>query len=258
MTTQTTENSILDNEKFSRIPVETVTISGSLRGAIARPASKGPHPAVIVYMEAFGLNSHIRETLQLLASHGYCAVAPDIYHGKVFEYSDFKNAIETLSRLNDAQVMEETRQTLDYIGTLPDVKKDAVGVTGFCMGGRYTFLSMTTFPDSLRAGIAFYGGSIGIQGKDGLGRSGVLDRASALQHPILLLYGADDPSILPEEHARIAETLSRLKKEYQIAVFPNAVHGFFNWHRDSFFRPAANRAWRIASRFLEIALPVNS
>ncbi|MHB8422771.1 MAG: dienelactone hydrolase family protein [Leptospirales bacterium] len=250
MTTQAGKNPFLDNEHFSHIPVESITISETLNGAIARPLTKGLHPAVLVYMEAYGLNSHIRETLQLLASHGTCAIAPDIYHGKLFEYQDSTRAIEALSRLNDAQVMKETRQTLDYLGTLQEVRKDAVGVMGYCMGGRYTFLSMTEFPDRFHAGVAFYGGSIGIQGKDRLGRSGVLDRASALEHPILLLYGADDPSILPGEHAHIAETLSRLKKEYQMAVFPNAAHGFFNWYRDSFSRPAANRAWRVASPFM--------
>lgn len=244
----------LDNENYGHIPVSDVTISKTLKGAVAKPEGKGPHPGIVVIMEAYGLNGHIRESLQLLASHGYWAVAPDIYHGHVYSYSDSANAMAELARLRDPQVMSEVEQALDYMGTFPEVRKDAIGITGFCMGGRYTFLAMATFPGRFHAGVAFYGGSIGNTTKDGLGRSGVLDRAASIEHPILLLYGADDPSIPHDEHARITDTLSRHKKEYQLAVFQNAGHAFFNWDRTNFSRTAANRAWRTASRFFEIHL----
>ncbi len=249
-----TGQSPLDNENYVHIHTEDITISKSLKGAVAKPDGKGPHPGIVVIMEAYGLNNHIRETLKLLASHGYWAVSPDIYHGHVYDYSDGSNAMTELSRLNDDRVMDEVGQTLDYMGTHSGVKKDAIGITGFCMGGRYTFLAMATFPRRFHAGVSFYGGSIGNTTKDGLGRSGVLSHAAKIEHPILLLYGADDPSIPADEHGRISETLTRLKKEYQLAVFQNAGHAFFNWDRTNFSRPAANRAWRTASRFFEIYL----
>jgi carboxymethylenebutenolidase len=254
MTAKTTGQSPLDNENFAHVPVENITISKDLKGAVAKPGGKGPHPGIVVIMEAYGLNGHIRETLKLLASHGYWAVAPDIYHGHVYDYSDSSNAMGELSRLKDDQVMDEVGQTLDYLGTVSEVKKDAVGITGFCMGGRYVFLTMATHPRRIQAGVSFYGGSIGNTTKDGLGRSGVLSRASAIEHPILLLYGTDDPSIPADEHGRISETMTRLKKEYQLAVFQNAGHAFVNWDRANFSRPAANHAWRTASRFFETYL----
>lgn len=254
MTAKTTGQGPLDNENYAHVPVEDVTISKALKGAVAKPVGTGPHPGVVVIMEAYGLNDHIRETLKLLASHGYWAVAPDIYHGHVYEYSDSSNAMGELARLKDDRVMDEAGQTLDYMDTFSGVKKDAIGITGFCMGGRYTFLAMATYPRRFHAGVAFYGGSIGNPTKDGLGRSGVLGHADKIENPVLLLYGADDPSIPPDEHSRIAETMSRLRKEYQLAVFRNAGHAFFNWDRANFSRPAANHAWLTASRFFETYL----
>ncbi len=243
-----------DRSAISGIATEDCRISASLGGAFARPKSSGPYPAMIVFMEAFGLNGYIRDVLRLLAAEGYLAVAPDLYEGKLYEYSDFSGAIAHLSKLKDDVVMEQTRQTLDWLENRADVQKDRTGALGFCMGGRLTFLSLTTFPDRLKAGVSYYGGSIGHEGLDGLGRKEVLSGAGRLKSPILLFYGAKDDSIPSEEHGRIAQTLSSMDKTYLMSVYPDAPHGFSCWQRGSYREAAAMPAWKLATFFLENTL----
>jgi carboxymethylenebutenolidase len=236
---------------FAELSTEDCRISSTLGGAFARPKGPGPHPAMIVFMEAFGLNGYIREVLRLLASEGFLAVAPDLYEGKTYEYTDFSGAIGHLSRLKDEVVMKQTEETLNWLIKRSDVQKDRIGAMGFCMGGRLTFLSLTTFPDRLKAGVSYYGASIGHEGPDGLGRKEVLSGAGRLSSPILLLYGAKDESIPADEHGRIARTLSSMDKTYLMAVYPDAPHGFSCWQRGSYREEAAMPAWKLATFFLD-------
>ncbi len=243
--------SFWDHDRLSRIEVETCKISPSLNGMMARPSQKAPSPAMIIFMEAFGINMFIQDVLRLLASQGILAIAPDLFDGAVFRYEDIQAAIGKLMVLKDDIVLRQTQETLDFLSTRKDVQCDAIGAMGFCMGGRLTFLALSEFPEQLKAGVSFYGGSIGIDGVDRLGRKGILDRAHTIVSPMLFFYGAKDPSILPEEHGRIAETMSRLNRPYFMGVFPDAGHGFFNWHRDTFVSGASTESWEWTTLFLK-------
>ena len=242
--------SFWDHDRISGIEAEGCAISPSLAGVMASPSGKGPHPALIVFMEAFGVNGYIREIVRFLAGQGFLAIAPDLYGGAVYGYEDLQGAIGQLAHLKDGKVLEQTGQTLKYLSDREDVLSESIGAIGFCMGGRLTFLALSEFPEQLKAGISFYGGSTGIKGIDRLGRTGILERANTLTSPMLFFYGAKDPSILPEEHGRIAETLSQLNRTYFMSIFPDAGHGFFNWQRDSFVSEAATESWEWTSLFL--------
>ncbi|HEY9627688.1 MAG TPA: dienelactone hydrolase family protein [Coleofasciculaceae cyanobacterium] len=64
-------------------PGETVTLAGSLKGYYVRPSGTETYPAVIVIMEAFGLNEYVKSVCDRLAQAGYAALAPDFYYGEV-------------------------------------------------------------------------------------------------------------------------------------------------------------------------------
>ena len=125
-----------------------------------------------------------------------------------------------------------------------EVRKDAIGALGFCMGGRYAFMANAIHADQLRATVAFYGGGIAPD-RDSVGRKPVLHLVDQMRAPLLLLYGAEDQSITPEEHGRIATALSTARKRYTLTVFPGAPHGFFADPRDSFRPEAAQEGWRL-------------
>lgn len=219
-----------------------VDIAPDLRAYLTHPDDAGPHPAVLVFIEAFGVNAHFQKLAVRLAEAGFTVLVPDVYHGHVFDYSDSTNAIAHLRTLNDDQVMRETTAALDYLGKHRQAG-DAVGVLGFCMGGRYAFLANAELNSRLRASVAFYGGGIAPE-QDVAGRKPLLDRIPEMQAPLLLQYGSADQSIQPAEHARIVEALGTAGKRYSLDLYPGAGHGFFCDDRPSYDAGAAEQGWR--------------
>lgn len=229
---------------MSQISSEWVQLENGPRAWYARPTDAGPHPAVLVFIEAFGVNAHFQDVAERLAQAGYCAIVPDLYHGKTYEYSDFAKAIGHLKTLNDEVAMREAGLAIQALQQRAEVRKDAIGTLGFCMGGRYAFMANAVHADRLRATVAFYGGGIAPD-QDFVGRNPVLHLVDQMQAPLLLLYGTEDQSITPEEHGRIATALSTARKRYTLTVFPGAPHGFFADPRDSFRPEAAKEGWRL-------------
>lgn len=228
---------------------EAVDLGGGLNGFYARPAGDGPFPGVVIFIEAFGLNDHFKRLAGRFADAGYCAVVPDLYHGDVYSYDDLSNAVAKLKGLNDDTVMQEAGRALDFLDGRREARKGAAGCVGFCMGGRFAFLANAAQASRLQGGaVSFYGGGIGPE-KDMVGRKPLLDRAGDMRAPILLLYGAKDASIAPDEHGRVANALSSANKDYTMTVFAGAGHGFFCEDRQSYAQGAAERSWQMTLDF---------
>jgi carboxymethylenebutenolidase len=235
----------------SILPGETVTLAQGLTGYYVRPTGAGPFPAVLVLMEAFGLNAYIKSVCDRLAKAGYAALAPDFYHGATFSYTDRQGAIGKLKSLQDSVVMAELGKAIDFLSQRKEVKANRIGVVGFCMGGRLAFLASQTFPTQIKAAVCFYGGGIAAK-SDPLGRRSLLEQVSTIQAPILLIYGAEDTSIPADEHSRITLALSEQKKRYVLSVFPNAGHGFASSDRqDSYVPAAAEESWEMTFNFFD-------
>lgn len=222
--------------------VSIATSDGSMSAYLARPAAEGRHPAVLVIMEAFGLNAHIKSVAERIAGEGYVALAPDMYYRQpnaVVGYDQLPEAIRLMTGLRDDQIVADLSAAVRYLDGQPFVRADRLGITGFCMGGRISFLAATALP-TIKAAAPFYGGGIG----------GLLDRAGAISCPMLLFFGDQDPFIPNEEVDRIRQTLADLKKPAEVQVYAGAPHGFFCDERDSYRADAAADAWHRLTRFL--------
>ncbi|MEY2341177.1 dienelactone hydrolase family protein [Acidithiobacillus sp. IBUN Pt1247-S3] len=230
---------------MSQIQSEWLQVSPELRAYYSRPTGNGSFPLVLVFIEAFGVNEHFQEVAQRLAREGYAAIVPDIYHGKVYDYKDFQNAIGHLRTLKDEPVIAEAHASIAVAQQRPEVAEGKIGIIGFCMGGRYTFLANAALANQVAVAVAFYGGGIAPE-SDPAGRPPLLEHVPAMRAPLTLLYGAEDQSIQPDEHARIVAALSRAGKRYNLSVFPGAPHGFFSDRRDSYRPEVAAEAWQIA------------
>lgn len=214
------------------------------------PVNASKAPAIVVFMEAFGLNENIKGFCDRLADQGYAAIAPDIYHGQVFPYSDLQGAVAKLKTLKDDGVMQEFGQSLEFLQTRREVRPGGVGVTGFCMGGRYTFLANAVYPKQIKAAVSFYGGGIAAT-NDVAGRPSLLGQVAAMVAPLMLMYGSEDSYIVAEEHQRIALALSAAKKRYTINVFAGAGHGFMSDRRESYNPAAAAEASAMMMAFFD-------
>lgn len=216
------------------------TPDGTMEAYEARPKSGGPYPAIIVLQEAFGVNSHIKDVTGRVAQEGYVAIAPDLFHReseRLIPYTDMQKAIATMNRLQDPKVMEDVDAVIAHLKSQSGVKAGSIGVTGFCMGGRYTYLSAAHFNKDVKAAVCFYGGGIP------MGKPSPLERSAEINCPILLFFGGKD-QLIPQDHVeKIRKALTDHKKNFQIHVYPEAGHGFFCNERGSYRPDDAKDAW---------------
>jgi carboxymethylenebutenolidase len=227
--------------------------AGDLPAFQARPQGEGKFPGVVVVQEAFGLNGHIKEIVARVACEGYVALAPDLYYrenGAVAGYDNLQEAIRLMMGLWDGKVLADMKGVIDYLKARPFVRGDRIGVTGFCMGGRITFLTACCNPD-VKAAAPFYGGGIGSVQPSERTPKAPLDYAEQLGCPLLLFFGQNDPFIPLEEVEKIKQHLAQLQKNAETLVYPGAPHGFFCNERESYRPDAAKDAWERLLKFFD-------
>jgi carboxymethylenebutenolidase len=233
-----------------------VTIGSGLEGYAALPKGRGPFPAVLVFMEAYGITGHIRGVCDRLAEEGIAALAPDFFHGELIPYADAQAAMAKIPTLKDEGLLQESAAGLDWLAAQDKIQPDALGVMGFCMGGRLAYLISCRYPTRLKTAVSFYGGAIAPDGAgpDRFGRTPPIGETGSMQAPLFLGYGADDGGITPAEHARVVNALSTAKKRYTLSVYPGAGHAFLCEERSNYAPAAAKIAWRDAVDFLAVQL----
>lgn len=229
------------------IPVSDGT---SMGGTLCRPVSGGPHPGVIVYMEIFGVNAHIREIAERVAQEGYVALAPDFFHrslpGIELGYDDegMARGMKGLGALDADEMVADARAAVEALRSRPDVGP-RLGAMGFCIGGHMAYL--TACETDVAATAAFYGG--GIAHAEGFGgKASTVSRTPKIRGRILCLFGADD-ALIPEDHVEtIRRALSDAGTRHEVVVYEGAGHGFFCNRRATFHEPSAQDAWERVKR----------
>jgi len=215
---------------------------------VARPQnSKASLPVIIVVSEIFAVHEHIADVARRFAKLGYLAIAPDFFQ-RAGDPSSFGSIAEiftnVISKTPDDQVMGDLKATINWAGKHGgDLKR--VGVTGFCWGGRITWLAATL--PQVRAGVAWYGRVIGekTQGNP----LHPVDIASQLQAPVLGLYGGADTGISLESVDQMRAALAKAAptnlaaKESVIVVYPDTPHAFHADYRESYREGPAKDGW---------------
>ena len=222
-----------------KIPVA----DGEIPGYRAMPATGGPFPVVLVVQEIFGVHEHIRDVCRRFAKEGFCAVAPELYarQGDVSKLTDYKEIFaQVVSKVPDAQVMSDLDAAAAWAAKSGKGDAARVGVTGFCWGGRITWLYAAHSP-AVKAGVAWYGRLVGQPSE--LQPKHALDVAAALKAPVLGLYGGQDQGIPLEDVEKMRAALAAAKQRSEIVVYPDAPHGFFADYRPSFRAADARDAW---------------
>ncbi len=216
---------------------------GGMPAYLARPEDGGTRPAVLVVQEAFGLNDHIKDVARRVAAEGYVALAPDLFHrggkGRTARYDDLPKALELMGALRDDEIVADLANAIAYLERQGGVKTGRIGITGFCMGGRVSFLAACALPDKITAAVPYYGGGIPI------------DRTAALRAPVLAFFGDDDPFIPMDQVEKLKAEAARLGKQVEVVVYPGAPHGFFCDERDSYRPAAAADAWEKTKAFFK-------
>ncbi len=236
---------ITGGEGLSAGDVEIPTADRSIPAYRAMPSSGGPFAVILVVHEIFSVHEYIRDVCRRLAKQGYLAIAPDLYarQGDVRKLPDVREIVtKVVARVPDAQVMSDLDATAAWVKKQGHGDGGRMGVTGFCWGGRITWLYCAHNP-TLDAGVAWYGRLVGddssaLQPKD------PIDLVGSLHCPVLGLYGGADAGIPQDTVERMRAALKAAGKKAEIVVYPGAAHGFHADYRPSYNRAAAEDGWR--------------
>ena len=219
------------------------TDDGPMRCFEARPAGGGmDRGAVIVIQEAFGVNDHICDVARGFAEEGWLTVAPELFHrrgGGTVPYGDFSAVLPMFEGLSDDALLLDVDATIAHLRGL-GIGDASIGIVGFCMGGRVSFLVSSR--RVLGAGVGFYGGGI-VSGRFPQFPP-LVDAAPSMPTPWLGLFGDLDSSIPVEDVERLRVALADAPAGCEIVRYPQAGHGFHCDARpDNYHRSSALDAW---------------
>ncbi len=212
----------------------------------AMPAGGRNLPILIVGSEIFGVHEHIADVARRFAKRGYLAVAPEFFvrQGDAKAAMNIETLVATIvSKVPDSQAMSDIDAAVDWAGQNGG-DPGRLGITGFCWGGRITWLYAAHNP-AVRAGVAWYGRLVGA--KSALQPMQPVDAAASLHAPVLGLYGGADTGIPLDTVETMKKALasgSAAARRSEFVVYPEAKHAFSADYRPSYDQAAAEDGWR--------------
>ncbi len=222
--------------------VQIPVADGHLPGYCARPQGPGPFPIILVIEEIFGVHEYIKDVCRRFAKLGYLAVSPELY-ARIADLSKMTDVQEivtkVIARAPDATMLSDLDSTAAW-AEANHGDANRLGVTGFCRGGRDTWLYAEHNP-KLRAAVAWYGpvkGSVSV-----IQPRTPFDMAAGLRCPLLGLYGGKDESIHPADVQATAQVARDAGHTVKIEIFPEAGHGFHADYRATYNKAAAEAGW---------------
>ncbi|MBD2329220.1 dienelactone hydrolase family protein [Alkalinema sp. FACHB-956] len=224
-------------------PVTIPVKGGTIPAYRSVPTEGNNFPIVLVIQEIFGVHEHIQDITRRLAKLGYLAIAPELFarQGDVSKLSNIDDIRKIVSTVPDNQVLTDLDSTVDW--ALRSAKGDGnrVGITGFCWGGRITWLYAAHNP-KIKAGVAWYGRLVGNATE--LTPKHPVDVAANLTVPVLGLYGGQDTGIPLETVEQLREQLKSSQSRSEVVVYPDAPHAFFADYRSSYRKADAQDGWK--------------
>jgi len=200
-----------------------------------------PLPAVIIIHEWWGLNDNVKAMSDRLAAEGYIVLAVDLYGGEIASTpSEARQKMISVVE-NQQLAAANIRQAYEFVDTIAGAPK--VGSLGWCFGGGWSLNTAMLFPNDLDAAVIFYGQVTADE-----------DELRPLSTPILGLFGEADDGIPVSSVREFEATLGRLRKDFEIHIYPGAEHAFANPTGDAYDRDAAEDAWQKTIAFLSRTL----
>jgi len=211
---------------------------GEIPAYRAYPAKgNSPFPIILVAHEIFGVHEYIQDVCRRLAKLGYFAISSDLYsrQGDVSKIDNIKDILaNVVSKVSDQQFLGDLDATVAYASSTGKGDGKRLGITGFCWGGRVTWMYAAHNP-KVKAGVAWYGPLGGAPEK------AVINHASEIKGAVLGLYGGKDTGIPMEDVEKMRAAIKGGKSE--IVVYPEAPHGFHADYRPSYDATAAADGW---------------
>ena len=211
-----------------------------IRAYVARPAGEGPHPAVIMIHEFWGIRPEILGKADDLAARGYVVIVPDMFRGRTT--SIIPSAIYNVISNAPAQVDSDLADVFAWLAAQPDVQPNRIAAMGFCFGGGSAIRYATANPN-LAATVVFYGSPVTDP-----------ERLRALTGPVLGIFGGADSSIPLDEVRAFEAGLVSAGVEHEITVYEGQPHAFVTDMDAVRAGGPQGEAWAQLTRFLDESL----
>ena len=209
------------------------------------PGGKTNLPVVLVVSEIFGVHEHIADITRRLAHQGYLAIAPELMvrQGDPGSYGEIGKLIaEVVSKVPDAQVMNDLDACVAWAAQNGG-NTDKLAITGFCWGGRITWL-YAAHQAKVKSAVAWYGRLVGPVSP--LNPQQPVELVTQLKAPVLGLYGGADSGI-PQDNIDTMKTALKAgnpaAKASAFQVYADAPHAFHADYRPSYREAAAKDGW---------------
>jgi len=230
--------------------VDLRTPDGVMDTYMFQPQGDGPWPAVILYMDAFGIRPQLDEMAQRMASNGYLVVVPNLYYRsgafapfdpkQVFvegpEQKRFRGMIQSI---DPTMIMRDTEALLDHLDNEPHAREGVIGAVGYCMGGGYAISALGRFAGRVAAAASFHGAALATDKPDS---PHLL--APQMRGRLYVGVAGIDPGFPPEQQARLETALTEAGVDYTLETYPGAKHGFAVTGHLVYDRDSSELHWR--------------
>ena len=240
--------------------LEIETADGRCPTHAYHPSGGGPWPGVIMYMDGIGMRQALVDMAEKLASGGYYVLLPDMFYrvgpyvapepAKLFGDEAIRKAHFAKFFAPDvtARAMRDTRAFLAHLDAAPHARAERIGITGYCMGGRFALGAAGTFGERVAAAAAFHPGN---PANDAPDSPHLL--AAQMRARIYVAGAMEDASFPDEQKQRLEEALTAANVEHVIETYP-ARHGWVPSDTPVHDAACAERHWRALFELLGKAL----
>jgi carboxymethylenebutenolidase len=197
--------------------VEFKSNGSTASGYLALPEG-GSGPGLLVLQEWWGLHPQIKGVADRMASEGFVALVPDLYHGELAEHHEMDKAGELMNSLPPDRAARDMAGAIDYLLGHDGTTGDKVGVIGFCMGGMLTLLISAIQGDKVGAAAPFYGAPLGENEPDW----------SGLTAPVEGHFAENDDFFPPDAVKKLEKKLKDMGKDVSFEIYPGTGHAFAN------------------------------
>jgi carboxymethylenebutenolidase len=223
--------------------IKVPTADRDLPGYRAMPAGGSKLPTVLVIHEIFGVHEYLRDVCRRLAKAGYLAIAVDMYirHGETAKMSNVQEILSgPVAAASDVEHMSDLDACAAWAARNGG-DPQRLAVTGFCRGGRTTWLYAAHNPQ-LKAAVAWYGPLEAAPTQPQ--PKSAIDLAAQMKAPVLGLYAGKDQGITADQVDDMRAALAKAGSKSQIHVYPDAPHAFHADYRATYRKDAAEDGWK--------------
>ena len=232
--------------------VDIPTPDGTADAYLTHPAEPGPHPGVLLYMDAFGLRPHLRSMADRLAAAGYVVLVPNVMYragrAPVVELPDFIDPAARpeifgslrpiMQTLTPELAMRDAEVYLDWLAASPLTTQSPAGITGYCMGAGLALRTAATYPDRVAAAAGFHGAYLATDAPDS---PHLL--AGAITAELYFGHADQDATNPAEQIERLDKALSEAGVPHRSETYAGAHHGFTQADTSMYSEEAAERHW---------------